>query len=83
MIRRVSSTTVRPTSLTDAARLSRADAAWRTASCAARASVWANSSALVSAIAACVASVVMKATSPSVQARGWRVTAASAPMTRS
>ena len=52
-------------------------------SCAALASVWANSSALVRAIAACVASVVMKATSPSVQSRGSCVTAASAPMTRS
>ena len=83
MIRRVSSTTVRPTPSTVPARLSRAEAAWTTPSWAARVSVCSNSSALVSAIAAWVARVVMKATSPLVQSRGSYVIAASAPMTRS
>ena len=83
MIRRVSSTTVRPTSAAVLSRLIRADAAWRTSSWAARASVCSNSSALARAIAACVARVVMNATSPLVQSRGSRVTADSAPRTRS
>ena len=67
MIRRVSSTTVRPTSAAVLSRLIRADAAWRTSSWAARASVCSNSSALARAMAACVARVVMNATSPLVQ----------------
>ena len=70
MIRRVSSTTVRPTASTDEARFSRPEAAWRTSSWAARASVCSKSSALLSAMLACVASVVRKAMSPSVQTRG-------------
>ena len=47
MIRLVSSTIVRPISSTVVARLIRAEAAWRTSSWAARASVCSNSSALV------------------------------------
>ena len=83
MIPPVSSTIVRPISSTVTARLRRAEAACRTSSWAARATVCSNSSALASAIAAWVASVEMNATSPLVHARGSRVTADSAPMTRS
>ena len=79
MIRCVSSTTVRPISSTVVARLIRAEAAWRTSSWAARASVCSNSSALVRAMAAWVARVVMNATSPLVQRRGSRVTRRQGP----
>ena len=83
MIPPVSSTIVRPISSVVVARLSRADAACRTSSWAARATVCSNSSALASAIAAWVARVEMNATSPLVHDRGSRVTADSAPITRS
>ena len=82
MIRWVSSTTVRPTSSTVTARLIRADAAWSTSSWAARAAVCSNSSALARAIAAWVARVEMKATSPLVQATRLALSADRAPMTR-
>ena len=83
MIPPVSSTIVRPISSVVVARLRRAEAACRTSSWAARATVCSNSSALASAIAACVARVEMKATSPLVHERGSRVTADNAPITRS
>jgi hypothetical protein len=83
MILRVSSTTARPISATVAAPVILAEAAWRTASWAARASVCSNSSAFEIAIAACVANVDTKATSPGVQTLGSRDTADIVPMTRS
>ena len=82
MIPWVSSTTVRATSSTVTARLIRADAVWSTSSWAARAVVCSNSSALARAIAAWVARVEMKATSPLVQGRGSSLSADRAPMTR-
>ena len=82
MMLRVSSTTARPTCSTEFSRFIRADAAWRTASWAARASAWSTSSPLRRAIEACVATVRMNVTSWTVQSRGSRVTAVRTPIAR-